>query len=110
MLMPSLPFKNEPSSDDLRNTNYVFLIFMLLSVGSLVFHARSLANISTSLLWALACFVSGAAVGFLFGIPKILQTANSIGGSTTTATAYNQQVNTNLVEISDWLTKIIVGL
>jgi hypothetical protein len=84
---------------------------MALSLASLVFHnTRSLANISTALLWALACFASGAAAGFLFGIPKILQRSDSTSSKAGEESSYYQQVNTNLVEISDWLTKIIVGL
>lgn len=111
MAISSLPFKrNESSPRDLRNTNYVFILFMALSLVSLLFHTRSLANISTALLWALACFASGAAAGFLFGIPKILQSADSTSSKAGDESVYNQQVNTNLVEISDWLTKIIVGL
>lgn len=108
MPRPSLPFKrNQGSAGDLRNTNYVFILFMALSLAGLLFHTRSPASISTALLWALACFASGAAAGFLFGIPKILQSTDAKQGD---VSAYNQQVNTNLVEISDWLTKIIVGL
>jgi hypothetical protein len=71
----------------------------------------------TPILWALACLLSGAFVGFLFGIPKILQTDAQPVSPNTSATqlasqnsTYRQQVNTNLTEISDWLTKIIVGL
>src|SRR5262249_1669518 len=41
-----------------------------------------------------------------FAVPKVLQgEANS-----STSQPYQQRVNTNLTEISDWLTKIIVGL
>lgn len=50
-----------------------------------------------------ALFV-GALVGFLFGIPRTLQ------GEATDKTKRTYQVNTNLEQISDWLTKIIVGL
>jgi hypothetical protein len=82
---------------------------MALSLAGLLFHTRS-PSISTALLWALACFASGAAAGFLFGIPKILQSTDSASAKQDDESAYNQQVNTNLVEISDWLTKIIVGL
>lgn len=62
---------------------------------------------------ALACLVAGGGVGFLFGIPKILQADRlpDEGDAERRRTlTYRQQVNTNLTEISDWLTKIIVGL
>lgn len=70
----------------------------------------------TALLWTIACFCIGTTAGFLFGIPKILQNfadsrpkEGASGGANLSGT-YGQQVNTNLTEISDWLTKIIVGL
>lgn len=55
------------------------------------------------MLFAFAAVAAGAATGFLFGIPRTLQ-----GITPTESTSY--QVNTNLEQISDWLTKIIVGL
>lgn len=59
--------------------------------------------------WVFACFLSGTAIGFLFGIPKIFQNNQALPTSLHDDN-YRQQVNTNLTEISDWLTKIIVGL
>jgi tetratricopeptide (TPR) repeat protein len=50
-------------------------------------------------LLALASFVSGLFLGFLFGIPKRDDKAE---------TPYH--LSSNLVDISDWLTKIIIGL
>ncbi len=76
-------------------------------------------------LWALAITSAGGALGFLFGIPKVLQRRvdsnppKGTGGQSSNGEArtngaddptYQQRVNTNLEEISDWLTKIIVGL
>jgi hypothetical protein len=46
----------------------------------------------------------GGVLGFLFGIPKTLQ-SEQLDGKTVRYLA-----NTNLEEISDWLTKIIVGV
>jgi hypothetical protein len=51
---------------------------------------------------AAAALLVGALVGFLFGLPKTLSAADD-------GNALMQQ-NTNLDEISDWLTKILVGL
>lgn len=67
-----------------------------------------------AILWCFAWYFSGSLVGFLFGIPRTLQAAqaapkdkaDAIGGQP----GYRQQVNTNLEQISDWLTKIIVGI
>jgi len=60
---------------------------------------------ATAYLWSVASFASGALLGFLFGVPKVLQdeTTKNAGGP-------RQLVNTNLDQISDWLTKVVVGL
>jgi hypothetical protein len=69
-----------------------------------------------ALVWAGACLVSGVMVGFLFGIPRTLQSEQAGSKADTEADAatpqqgYAQRVNTNLEQISDWLTKILVGL
>lgn len=98
--------------------------------------ARGGVQISLAILWAMACFTAGGIVGFLFGIPKVLQrdevappaetnagarTGTGDGGTSGNGdrgrgaaprrpSDYSQMVNTNLEQISDWLTKIIVGL
>jgi hypothetical protein len=72
----------------------------------------------TAVLWATGGLAVGTFAGFLFGIPKILQRGQTPGEAVgnrpasggTAEQSYRQQVNTNLTEISDWLTKIIVGL
>ena len=89
-------------------------------------------------LEAFAAFASGALAGFLFGIPRRLRTPapqgqpsakdqhggspqNEKAGQAASAAGTNSQAeerrlregydaNTSLEEISDWLTKIIVGL
>jgi hypothetical protein len=58
--------------------------------------------IPIALLWAVACFAAGSCLGFLFGIPRAAHSQPPHPD--------RQPVSTNLIEISDWLTKIIVGL
>jgi hypothetical protein len=58
----------------------------------------------TAMGWALAYFGVLFIVGFLFAYPRTLQ------GDPEKKSPYEQRVNTNLEQISDWLTKIIVGL
>ncbi len=70
--------------------------------------------------WSLAWLVVGVLGGFLFGIPRVLQGSESGGAGASPSSSvpstlpaqppYQQRVNTNLEQISDWLTKIIVGL
>jgi hypothetical protein len=56
---------------------------------------------------AVASMALGAILGFLFGIPRSLQGDAS---STTDPDAPGYRANTNLEQISDWLTKILVGV
>jgi hypothetical protein len=81
------------------------------------------------LLVAFACALSGSLLGFLFAVPKRIRqagivpvAAGSAGGLAAApnspdsgtagggATAATYESNTSLEEISDWLTKIIVGV
>lgn len=76
----------------------------------------------TLLMWALSCMSSGAFLGFLFGIPKTkrqqLQPYTKKEqksdldeiSENDKRNKYSQEVNTNFEEISDWLTKIIIGV
>jgi hypothetical protein len=87
---------------------YSFTGFGLVMVG---WYTGFNSSSATPLLWSLAFFIIGSAFGFLFGIPKILQSDKQTDQSAGVPHSdYRQQVNTNLTEISDWLTKIIVGL
>lgn len=67
--------------------------------------------------WALACYASGSLAGFLFGIPRVLQGQPTNNKSSLVpetranfSAAYQLLINTNLDDISDWLTKIVVGI
>ena len=84
-------------------------------IGGWVVRVHCSEHWSGGLLWGLAALSAGAIVGFLFGIPRILQTdrpseLGATGTALPSSVGYRVQVNTNLEQISDWLTKIIVGL
>jgi hypothetical protein len=78
-------------------------------------------NAFTCLLWDAGWFAAAFVFGFLFGIPKVLQTIPKASGQDAKSSSdesgndksedrpYPLKVNTNLEEISDWLTKILVG-
>jgi hypothetical protein len=113
---------------DLRQTNYALLPFLFACILFIALHfSRSqMTAAATALIWAAGCLISGAAIGFIFSIPRVVATVvrkeNGNEGEALSetgavkqaaareATAQQYQVNSNLVEISDWLTKIIVGL
>src|ERR1041384_5236004 len=99
------------SASDLGSMISFFYLFAVLSLSAVVWHCGFTRAAAAPLLWGLACTSVGAALGFLFGIPKILQNDRPVTEAKESKSIdYRQQVNTNLTEISDWLTKIIVGL
>lgn len=84
-------------------------IVVLAVIATLVAAARYgaspwLAATGAGLLSAGAPFAVGSLLGFLFGMPRTLTAAESA------ASGRRLRVNTNIEEISDWLTKILVGL
>ncbi|MET0394554.1 MAG: pYEATS domain-containing protein [Chitinophagaceae bacterium] len=93
-----------------------FIAIIIVSIGSVLVNIETrvrsldvLKSIGTALLISGACFSAGALMGFLFAIPKLLQNTSLLPDSIQS----NQTVilhNDNLVQISDWLTKIIVGV
>lgn len=80
----------------------VLAVFVALTVLTAI---PATTVLGTSLLVAAAATGCGALVGFLFGIPRILDDRSrpDIGAPTVSP-------NTNLEQISDWLTKILVGV
>jgi len=90
---------------------------ILLFAGQASSLTQFISILGVGLLIAGACMLSGALLGFLFGIPRTLQqdkleNASSDERSTKQSSdnSVSYQVNTNLEQISDWLTKILVGV
>ena len=89
-----------------------------IAVGAIVILSKSSINRPVALACALGFLSVGVLMGFLFGIPKVFQgqgeaaTSEAANGSKPEerGPSYRMQVNTNLEQISDWLTKIIVGV
>ena len=88
-------------------------------IGFLGFQvARAVGGV---LLICLAAGLAGAMVGFIFGIPRQISAppdalpAGSGGAAQPRTATFHQadnrwQLSTNLTQVSDWLTKIIVGV
>ncbi|HEU0050008.1 MAG TPA: hypothetical protein VFQ43_20635 [Nitrososphaera sp.] len=114
--------QQQETSDDVTKTQRAILSFTLFGiVVTILFTVASISPFSWTqcakvtgmgLLYAGAFFGIGALAGFLFGIPRSLQAKpkDKTAGGSTEATQGRYAANTNLEEISDWLTKIIVGL
>jgi len=82
------------------------IVLTSLGFAAASHHASSfLAVFASALAVAAAAAVVGAVLGFLFGIPRTLQSESAGSGEGTRYLA-----NTNLEQISDWLTKILVGI
>ncbi|MBB4963703.1 hypothetical protein [Saccharothrix violaceirubra] len=88
-----------------RGARYIAVVLLVISVAALVLfgavQAKPVQAVALGLIIALGSTITGALLGFVFGIPRRVQ-----GESGTTGYA----VNTNFEQISDWLTKIIIGL
>jgi hypothetical protein len=63
------------------------------------------SHLGVGMLTALAAFLSGCVIGFLFGIPRIV----SSGELRHTKGSQAYVPSTNLAEVSDWLTKLLLG-
>jgi hypothetical protein len=86
----------------------LFFTGALFTVSSLDIRPGALR---CAMLWASACFMIGFLAGFLFGVPRFVDNgAGAQTGSSGSGPGFAQRPNTNLEQISDWLTKIIVGL
>src|SRR4051812_22645802 len=59
---------------------------------------------------ALAAATAGAVAGFIFGIPRSLQGDAPAADGVMRGAVATPRDNTNLEQISDWLTKILVGV
>jgi len=120
-----------PQERDTRWTRDTVLIFCYIGAAGVVLFAiravvpvgqpeAMLRSLAVGVLISCGSLLTGALLGFLFGIPRAQANpdasapapapgaANAGAGGGRTPRPF--QDNTNLEQISDWLTKIIVGL
>ena len=90
----------------------VLALGLAVIVGYTAFSEHALATSAVALFIAGAASAFGVFIGFLFGIPRTLQQGQGItpNGTQRLSTFQPLGINTNLEQISDWLTKIIVGV
>jgi hypothetical protein len=82
-------------------TALVATILLIANCAGFVVLAAAHHDFSTASLWAMMCIVAGALLGFLFGVPRVNRRL---------AARAALLPNTNIEEISDWATKMIVGI
>jgi len=91
---------------------YIIPFVCILGVVVILIYASQLPSgvrwgaCATALVIASSAFLVGGLAGFLFGVPRTV----TVQGSTPSTGVTQYQSNTNLEQVSDWLTKIIVGV
>lgn len=104
-------------AENARAVAGILMVGALFVVGWLVLamYAGSLVNkaaaMSVGFFVSLASIAAGGLLGFIFGIPRSVAAADatpSLGTAGSPGSTY--RANTNLEQISDWLTKILVGV
>jgi hypothetical protein len=98
------PLENRRFSSGLFTAAAVWSV--IAGIGILLYTGFNLPKIGMALIAAFAAGAVGALVGFLFGVPM----SRSDGRRETEAQDGSFKPNTNLEQVSDWITKIIVGL
>ena len=99
----------------------VFLIFGVLIIPVFAIQAKEWSTFFSIIAWGVAfagaSLMVGALIGFLFGIPRKLQDEQGVASDIGSQEEFDSRVvsalyggNTNLEQISDWLTKILVGV
>ncbi len=79
----------------------VALVMLAANVAGFAVLIASSVQDMTLAFWALMCLSVGGLVGFLFGVPRV-----TFDG----AARVTHRPNSNIEALSDWLTKIIVGV
>ena len=97
-----------------RDLNLVCLLLLLVLPGVAVvaFSASQQErwqSLAVATLLGLAGAAGGGLLGFVFGVPRMLAEGDQ-SGLLRSADASTIVANTNLEQISDWLTKILVGV
>ena len=97
----------------------IVVLFAALSAFGTEGGAKGLHAATTLLIIGGGMFALGAALGFLFGVPKTTagdatftrddQGATTMSEQASLAASNTHRVNSNLEDVSDWLVKIIIG-
>lgn len=105
----------EPDEDDHKATFYQGMLGWLAALGLVFLLAMSIGSdvswhlaFGTVAIAAFGAFFAGGLLGFLFGVPRAPDRSTT-PGPTECEDSSQYQPNTNLEQVSDWLTKILLG-
>jgi uncharacterized membrane protein len=90
-----------PTSTQSATLLVAFLLLAANCAGFITMWASSITDRMTAYLWAMMCIALGALIGFLFAVPRFNRTSGR---------GAPLLPNTNIETVSDWLTKILVGV
>jgi Putative Ig domain len=76
----------------------------LITLYALATTGPHLTYLAVGLLTAMAAFLTGCLTGFLFGIPRVVSS-----GQVRQQQSSGYAPSSNLAEVSDWLTKLLLG-
>lgn len=118
--------REDKKNDKLRSESALQSIAIMIAIGCagiFLFAGQSksfgqyCSVAGVGIMIAGAALLAGGLLGFLFGIPRTLQQEHTGEGNRAgqedeknETRSLTYQVNTNLEQISDWLTKILVGV
>lgn len=95
----------------------ILIIFPLIVITVYYFLNSQQEQGILAIIIAFSSFAIGGLIGFLFGIPRYFEDQKSYNSnsessesSQNSSNQINYRSNTNLEQISDWLTKILVGV
>ena len=100
--------------DDSRSQWRFYLgLGIVAGLGAVALHSAPNCRwreLSAGILLAGASLFLGILIGFLFGIPKTSKASPDSNSSAAAPPGVSYSLNTNLEDISDWLTKMLVGV
>lgn len=88
----------------------IALSALVLVAALIIFHDDDIALVPLTFMVAFASGGLGGILGFLFGIPKMADKSSAAEPDAGVAVAQRLLFNTNLGQVSDWVTKIVIGL
>jgi len=114
--------ESNTTSNGSQSERALLVLVMCLAAGCLVIplyaaqassFLKFISIAGVAFLVAFSSLLAGGLLGFLFGIPRTLQQGEKPADqekSDAGTSGHGYEINTNLEQISDWLTKILVGV